>query len=376
MVDVIIPAYNAHETINNTLMSLAFQRLSSVLDVYIIDDGSSSSYQNNIQYFLDNKYFKSLHLIHNEKNMGVGFCRKLAINQSKKITNNPWIFFIDADDYMATPYAFNEYLSLADRYPKAKVIYSSLHQEIGDVSTLSGVSTYKSKIMTDALGNILYLHGRIYNRSAIEAIKLEFPETRSNEDIAFNLAFFQIYNKPEYIIFDKAQLACTNYNIHSITRSKQSTRGTPENCNSCNEMYDCYISCKETIEVAKKALKNRRILPSCSTLSNFVDKFLFDALKAIGEFGKFPSSEEQELWLLIHAKYYKDIIIPLLKNSPVGYSFKMQWFHNLSKWELTETPETKEKLKTYLKTIKTTYNENRFNELASQYLTKNGYYSN
>lgn len=373
MIDVIIPAFNAHDTIKNTLMSLALQRLSGVLDLYIIDDGSTIGYQNDIQYFLNNHFFKSLHLIRNEKNMGVGFCRKLAMEQSKKITNNPWIFFIDSDDYMASPYAFNEYLSLADIYPNAKVIYSAINQEMGDLAKLPLDTNYKNLLRTDSLGNILYLHGRIYNRAAIESIGLTFPATRSNEDIAFNLVFFQLYHKPEYSIFSKSKLVCTNYNINSITRSSQSTRGTPKNYHSCNEMYDCYLACKETFQTAKNILNKKKNVPSCLNLSNFVDKFLFDSLKAIGYFGQYYSEEQKELWILIHAKYYNDIIVPLLKNTPVGYSFKMQWFHNNLDWNYTETPETKEKLKAYYKFIKTAYNEKRFNELASKYLTDKGY---
>lgn len=374
MIDVIIPAYNANNTIRNTLMSLGFQRLSGVLDVYIIDDCSNIGYQNEIQYFRDNKFFHSLTLIRNEKNMGVGFCRRLGMEKSKELTNNHWVFFIDSDDYMASPYSFNQYLWLASKYPDAKVIYSSIYQEYDDVSKYPTDIYYKDLIGTDELGNILYLHGRIYNRKAIEDIGLQFPATRSNEDIAFNLLFFQIYNKPGDIIFDKANLTCTNYNINSITRSQDSTRGTPGNYHSCNEIYDCYLACKETAQIGIEYFKSKGRLSTCITLSNFVDKFLFDAYKAVGHFGYFKSLEEKELWCLIHAKYYNDIIKPLLRNTPVGYSFKMQWFHNSLVWGFEETQEDKENFKLYLKNIKTAWSEDRFNELAPKYLTDRGYF--
>ena len=44
MIDVIIPAYNSHETIEYTLMSIAMQNIVKKLNVYIIDDNSKSNY--------------------------------------------------------------------------------------------------------------------------------------------------------------------------------------------------------------------------------------------------------------------------------------------------------------------------------------------
>ena len=368
MIDVIIPAYNAHETIKNTLMSLAFQRLCHLLDVYIIDDHSNTGYQNDIQYFLDNKFFHSLTIHRNEKNMGVGYCRNISLKISEK-TNNPWIFFIDSDDYMATPYAFNQYLLLARDFKNAKVIYSNVHQEMDDVSQFDLTGDDKTTITTDKRGNILYLHGRIYNRKAINDIGLAFPKTRSNEDIAFNLTFFQAYNAPGEIIFDQHSLVCTNYNINSITRSKNSNRSTSKIL-SVNEVHDSYIACLETIEVLKNVYKIKKIIPTALNCSNFVDKFLFDAFKYTQY--EFLSEDQKILWYQIHAKYYNDIIVPLLKNTPVGYSFKQQWFHNNIDFGFVDT--SLDTLKSHLIKIRTGYNDELYKKLAKQYLTEQGYY--
>lgn len=380
MIDVIIPAYNAHDTIRTTLMSLACQRLCAVLDVYIIDDGSKEGYDSEVEYFRNHKFFHSINVIPNEKNMGVGFSRRHGMEVSKDMSNNPWVFFIDSDDYMATPYAFNEYLHLADKNPNAKLIYSSINQEQNDLTDISGEGidnialNYKDLISTDHLGNILYLHGRIYSRKAIEGIGLQFPTTRSNEDIAFNMAFFQIYNKLGEIVFTPEDLACTNYNVHSITRSKNSTRGTPEGMHSCNEMYDCYLACSQTISDCKRYYSETGKIVSALSLSNYVDKFMIDTIKISGDTG-WRSDEERELWGLCHALYYKDIIVPLLKWTPVAYEFKNNWFHNELKWGYVDTPEINERVQKYIKNIKNVWNEERFNELAPKYLTDRGYSS-
>ena len=38
MIDIIIPAYNAHETISRTLYSICYQTISKRLNVYLIND--------------------------------------------------------------------------------------------------------------------------------------------------------------------------------------------------------------------------------------------------------------------------------------------------------------------------------------------------
>ena len=50
MIDVIIPAYNAHKTIERTLYSIAYQRNSENLNVYIINDNSIKDYSKEIDF--------------------------------------------------------------------------------------------------------------------------------------------------------------------------------------------------------------------------------------------------------------------------------------------------------------------------------------
>lgn len=62
MIDVIIPAYNAHETIERTLYSIAYQRNSEDLNVYIINDNSIKDYSKEIDFFKDFINIKELKL--------------------------------------------------------------------------------------------------------------------------------------------------------------------------------------------------------------------------------------------------------------------------------------------------------------------------
>ena len=45
MIDIIIPAYNAHKTIGKTLCSIMLQSRRDLVNVYIVNDCSSTNYQ-------------------------------------------------------------------------------------------------------------------------------------------------------------------------------------------------------------------------------------------------------------------------------------------------------------------------------------------
>ena len=97
MIDIIIPAYNAFETIDNTINSIAKQNNRNSLQVYIINDGSEKSYKDII-----NKYTSLLHI--NEiiiENSGPGKARQIGLDSSK----NEYIVFLDADDTFYDEYS-------------------------------------------------------------------------------------------------------------------------------------------------------------------------------------------------------------------------------------------------------------------------------
>ena len=85
-VSIYIPAYNAEKTIEKSIKSIKDQTY-SVDEIIIIDDKSSD---NTIEIV---NQFKDIILVKNEKNMGLGFTRNLAIKKS----SNEIVAAIDAD---------------------------------------------------------------------------------------------------------------------------------------------------------------------------------------------------------------------------------------------------------------------------------------
>ena len=99
MIDIIIPAYNSHKTIVNTLLSINMQTIKDKVNVYIINDNSNKNYDEEVMLFKNRLNIQSIDI---DKNCGPGNARNVGLNSSKgenPITNihqsfNSFIQFI------------------------------------------------------------------------------------------------------------------------------------------------------------------------------------------------------------------------------------------------------------------------------------------
>ena len=89
-VDIILPNYNSSIYIEETLNSIVGQSFKN-WKLLIVDDNSNDETKNIIKRYVLNKKIKIIWL---KKNKGVGFCRNLAMRNTK----SEYIAFIDSDD--------------------------------------------------------------------------------------------------------------------------------------------------------------------------------------------------------------------------------------------------------------------------------------
>ena len=89
-IDIILPNYNSHEFITDTVKSIVDQTYFD-WKLIIVDDNSNEKTKNVLKKFLKNKKIKIYWL---KKNQGAGYCRNYAIKKTK----SPYIAFIDSDD--------------------------------------------------------------------------------------------------------------------------------------------------------------------------------------------------------------------------------------------------------------------------------------
>ncbi len=166
MIDVIIPAYKAHETIKKTLYSISCQRNSKNLKVYIVNDDKNDNYDEEIDFF---KKFIKIKELKYEKNMGPGYARQYGIDHS----SGDYIVFIDSDDIFSNP------LSLVKMYSKIK-------KDNSDVLCSNFFEQREDNSFKGYFNDWVALHGKMYNRQFLLKNKIRFPNLYAEEDNSFN----------------------------------------------------------------------------------------------------------------------------------------------------------------------------------------------
>lgn len=284
MIDVIIPAYNSHKTIDKTLSSIAYQTISNKINVYIINDGSKKDYKEYIDFYSN---FISIKEIKIKKNMGPGHAREVGIQSSK----SKYIMFIDSDDVFADNNSINVLYDLIEKN-NVDLVKSLFYEE-----TEQG--------FVEKRNDGIWLHGKIYRRDFITKNDIHFNDSRSNEDLGFNQQFNLLDAKTLYI--DKLTYYWLN-NKSSITR-----KNNYEYRLKCLEGY--LYNNKYAIE---KSLNNK------NTSMHKISKLSYEVLACIYiyylEFGdiKYMNNILNELKdFLKYIKLYKlkeDEILDILKN--------------------------------------------------------------
>lgn len=165
MIDVIIPAYNSHNTILKTLSSIAMQLNKDELVVTIVNDGGKD-YTEIVNIF---KPLLNIQEIGYEENRGPGYARQYGIDNTKE----DFITFIDADD------TFYESCSL-----------SLMSKPMKDTSAKFLISPFlqlgKNCEQAPMQANLVWVFGHIYRRSFLKEHNIRFTSTRANEDVGFN----------------------------------------------------------------------------------------------------------------------------------------------------------------------------------------------
>lgn len=196
MVDIIIPAYNAHNVIDYALSSILIQTKKDKIHVYIVDDSSDKDYKEVI-----NKYSDKLNIteLRTPKNMGPGYARSFGLEHS----NQEFVVFLDADDVLSSVYSIEDMLNN---------IGSSDYL----VTNFMEIIDEENYIHYD---NDIWMHGKMYRRSFIKENNLVFNNSYSNEDTGFNTLVSMCAKKRAY---SNILTYIWKYNENSITRRNNS----------------------------------------------------------------------------------------------------------------------------------------------------------
>lgn len=202
MIDLIIPAYNAEDTIGRALASVAAQTKQRKFLITVIDDCSTdntAAIVNKFKGILPIKYIKL------KKNLGKpGLVRNIGIER----TTCPYIMFLDADD-MLMPMAA-ELLSRASLQYRPDIIFGQFLVEFPGVKEEEKYELYGTDKIT-------WLHGNLYSRKFLKNNGIMFDDNL-NEDGSFNLKSIKLA-QTIYKIEQPISIWC--HNEKSITRSNK-----------------------------------------------------------------------------------------------------------------------------------------------------------
>jgi glycosyltransferase involved in cell wall biosynthesis len=139
MIDIIIPCYNAHSTIEKTLNSIIVQSIKEKAKVLLVDDASDKGYESVVSKY---KEYIDISLLILKDNVGPGLAREKGIQHTK----SKYIMFIDSDDLLMNVYSLELlYKNIEEGYDY--VITEHYNEKTGVVYVNSGD-----------------LHGKIYRR--------------------------------------------------------------------------------------------------------------------------------------------------------------------------------------------------------------------
>ena len=144
MIDVIVPAYNAHNTLDDLINSVIMQTINEDVTIYIINDCSDYDYSEFI------KRYKRIITIKEYKtsvNGGPGVARQLGLKKSK----SKYITFIDSDDIFDNCFAL-------------EVLYRTLEDNNANAVSSAFIEECNNSFITHDQQDI-WMHGKMYRRS-------------------------------------------------------------------------------------------------------------------------------------------------------------------------------------------------------------------
>ena len=197
MIDIIIPAYNSHDTINRTLLSIVYQKNSKDLNVIIINDGSTNDYLDEVEYF---KQFINIREITLKENIGPGYARQYGLDHSK----SKYVIFIDADDVFYSPLSVIE-------------LYKCIESKKADMVISDYIVQNNNNELKIYDNTLLGLHGKIYRRSFLKRNNIRFINIEGEEDTNFN---YQCHLKDAKIRYLNITTYIYLYNGKSLTNKE------------------------------------------------------------------------------------------------------------------------------------------------------------
>lgn len=199
LIDVIIPAYKAQNTIDKTVASIAMQSVADEVVVTIVNDGDKGNYKKTVDRFKDMVEIREIKLPENE---GPGVARQFGIDN----TYCPYFTCIDADDTFSGAFALAVLLRGFEMNPNNCAVIGGFAEEHEGLQFIMHQQ------------DLVWMFGKLYRRSFIDRLNIRFNSTRANEDNGFNTMLRLCATEQEPISFIPDNVYFWHSKEDSITR--------------------------------------------------------------------------------------------------------------------------------------------------------------
>lgn len=233
-IGLIIPAYNAHDTIQRLLHSISIFNFVNKIKICIIDDYSDLNYN-----YLINKFDNlDITILVNENNRGPGYSRNKGIQWAKD-EKLPFLMFADADDYYIN-FDFWDKVNYDEKIENDLFVFNFYNEEM--------------KLNTKDID--VWSFGKIYKTEIVINNNIEFANSYSNEDVVFNFIYYGFVKK--VYINDVSIYYWSNTN-NSLSRQKEYLYDSYPKL--ITDLTDAFCSHKDIIpkEKIKPMIINRTI---------------------------------------------------------------------------------------------------------------------
>jgi len=202
MINIIIPAYNSHNTIEKTIASIATQTIADKIEIILVDDYSEKDYKEIVEKF---KNLIKIKQIRHEKNLGVGFARQTGL----EAINQPYFGFSDSDDIYSDAVFFENALKVMEENKNIIISFADFALEIEPGKYLISKHAMTSNFP------------KLYRTDFITKNNIRFPPQNASEDSIFNKIIKLCLKKDEIFYKLNSISYVWIYNQNSISRMKE-----------------------------------------------------------------------------------------------------------------------------------------------------------
>ncbi len=206
---VSMPAYNTGKYIGEAIKSVLRQD-GVDFELFVVDDGSEDNTAEVAEAFNDPR----IRLIRNEKNMGIGYCHNLVIEQS----NSPFLAHVDSDD-MVLPGAFQKMVEMLKSSPNIGQVHCNFVVIDEDGKTTRHFSNesdmdYKRELLIR--GGVMN-HLRIYRNEVFDTVGKFNQNLKYSVDCEMALRIVDKYDiklVPEFLYCRRRHDSNTSQTLH------------------------------------------------------------------------------------------------------------------------------------------------------------------